>query len=140
MKLFTSILAIIFCSNIALSKDLKVKIKGLKSSKGKIMIAVYDSEDNWLDIEKALFHTAEILNKKEFEIVYKDLKPGKYGVAVFHDENKDGELNFSFFPPGPSEGIGFYGMEKMGFGRPSWNESMFSLKDDMSIEIKLINP
>ena len=140
MKLLTTMLAMVVCSNLALAKDLKVKIKGLKSNEGKIMIAVYDSKDSWLDVEKAIFQTAEDLKQKEFEVVYKDLKPGQYGVAVYHDENKDGELNFSFFPPGPAEGVGFYGMEKMGFGRPSWSESMFSLKDDMSIEIELINP
>ena len=65
MKLLTTMLAMVVCSNLALAKDLKVKIKGLKSSEGKIMIAVYDSKDSWLDVEKAIFQTAEDLKQKE---------------------------------------------------------------------------
>ena len=140
MKLLQALLIMCVGSSVAYSKELRVKVRGLTSTTGKMMVAVYDSEDSWLIEEKAVFSGAFPIENKDFEVVYNGVDPGQYSVAIYHDANNDGKLNFSFFPPGPIESVGFYGLSEMGFGRPSWDESKFSLNDDMEIEIKLINP
>ena len=141
MKVFSFLYFILcFFSTDLVAEDLTIKITGLRSNNGQIMIALYNKEDEWLDFDKAVSQTKQKLKDKNFVVTYKNLEQGYYGIAVYHDENMDGELNFSFFPPGPSEGVGFSRISKMGFGRPSWSDTNFKLDHDLEIEIATINP
>jgi uncharacterized protein (DUF2141 family) len=51
----------------------------------------------------------QISGKDSFE--FSDIKPGKYAIAVIHDENCNGELDTNMFGI-PTEGYGFPVVQK----------------------------
>jgi uncharacterized protein (DUF2141 family) len=45
-------------------------------------------------------------NRKDASFEFSDIKPGKYAIAVIHDENCNGKLDTNMFGI-PKEGYGF---------------------------------
>ncbi len=72
------------------------------------------------------------------EIVLKDLAPGEYAIAVYHDENSDFEMNTNALGI-PKEGFGFSNNPRILFGAPKYKKVKFRLKENESkkMEIKL---
>ena len=58
-------------------------------------------------------------------IVLRDVPPGNYAVALFHDENGNGRLDK--FGPLPIEGFGFSGNPRLRFGPPSFAQARITL-------------
>ena len=55
------------------------------------------------------------------------LPPGSYAVSVYHDADRDGELDFRWLPPGPAEGSGVSNDAPALLGPPSFADSRFTL-------------
>ena len=53
--------------------------------------------------------------------VLRDVPPGDYAIALFHDENGNGRLDK--FGPVPIEGFGFSGNPKLRVGPPSFAQA-----------------
>ena len=64
--------------------NLTIEVQGIENDKGKIYLAIYDSEANFLKKAKGII--ADIKDKKSTGI-FKGLKKGTYAVSLFHDEN-----------------------------------------------------
>ena len=58
---------------------------------------------------------------------FKDLKPGRYALAVYHDENGNGEFDRTWIGL-PAEGLGFSNGAWIGLGPPSFEEAAVTLK------------
>ena len=56
------------------------------------------------------------------KIVFKNLSPGNYAVAMFHDENGNTEFDKNFFGF-PLEGFGFSNDAKIFFGPPTFKDA-----------------
>ena len=52
------------------------------------------------------------------------LKPGRYAVQVFYDENGNGKVDRALFGI-PKEGVGFSNDAKIKLGPPKWEEAEF---------------
>ncbi|MBI9073272.1 MAG: DUF2141 domain-containing protein [Melioribacteraceae bacterium] len=105
---------------------------------GSFIIKLFNNEENWL--EKGL--ETEIKNLKVFSdsiiVKFNNLKIGnEYAISVLHDEDNDEELDMSFFPPGPSEGVGVSN-NKFRLGPPSWEDAKFLItKDTLNLIIEM---
>lgn len=112
-----------------------IKITGIRVEKGHIRIAVYDSAKKWL--KQPTY--AAILNAESREVEWKidDIPPGIYAIAVFHDENLNGEFDRGFI--GISrETYGFSNNVKAFFGPPKWDDTKFALTNlAKEVDIKL---
>jgi uncharacterized protein (DUF2141 family) len=93
--------------------------------------AVYEREDSvW--IGKVL----PIVNKQVI-VVIDSLFFGEYAVRVFHDENKNEEIDTNFLGI-PTEDYGYSNDASDWFGPPSWEKAKFIFnKPEMTIEIKI---
>ena len=63
---------------------------------------------------------------------------GMYGIAVFHDENKNGKMDKNFLGI-PQEAYGFSNNMRVTFGPPKWEKSKFVVNTattDIAIEVK----
>jgi uncharacterized protein (DUF2141 family) len=65
------------------------------------------------------------------KIDFADLAPGKYAVAVFHDEDADGKLTFM------KEGIGFSNGANLAFAQPKFESSAFAVNGKTTIKLNL---
>jgi len=97
-----------------------VKITGIRNAEGNIRVAVRTDETN---IAAA---TIAVIDPKTLtaEAVFDNLPEGDYGVAVFHDENKNEKLDFTDFGM-PLEGYGHSNNPARRQGPPDFNESKF---------------
>ena len=90
------------------------------------------------DSEKALqSECIEVTEAAPQKLVFKDLKPGKYAVALIHDANGDGILNSNSFGM-PTEGFGFSNNPLVLTGPPKFNNAAIAVKGvNTDIQIKV---
>jgi uncharacterized protein (DUF2141 family) len=136
----------------AWASDLKVTIAGVRSDTGTIMIGLYDSAEGF---DVAIKHATEaglLTDKSRLvgaairaaagaqSIIFTQLRPGRYAVIAFHDENDNGRLDVS--PWGvPTEGYGFSNDAQGLLAAPSFNAAGVTLDaGDSAITISLIYP
>ncbi|MBK3515726.1 DUF2141 domain-containing protein [Carboxylicivirga marina] len=102
---------------------LTIKINGLKSNEGHILIQISDVN------EKAINEVKQTINQHLCTIVINDLKPGTYSYKYFHDANDNQELDTNFIGM-PKEGFGFSNNAKGTFGPPGFEKTVFTLETD----------
>jgi uncharacterized protein (DUF2141 family) len=107
-----------------------VRANAFKSTKGKALVAIYNSSETWLKVDRALKITKVPINGDNIEVTFDGMDPGVYGFSVIHDENENGKLDMRYFPiPGPVEGAGVSRDATATFGPPSWNDAKIRIGD-----------
>ena len=117
--------------------DLIIRVSGIESGRGAIQYGLYDSPENFPTrigrIAKGKVPAALSGSK----IVIKGLKPGFYAVAVFHDEDLNGEFDQGLFGI-PLETFGFSNDARGFFSAPDFDDAKFRVggqKTEISIEL-----
>ncbi|MFZ6052806.1 DUF2141 domain-containing protein [Halocola ammonii] len=102
---------------------------------GKLLIAVYNTEETFLDEEKT--YREAILEPKSEKITttFKGLAPGRYAVAVINDQNGNEEMDLNMLNM-PTEQYGFSNNPFL-MGKPKWKDCSFELSQSMSITIEM---
>jgi len=111
---------------------LDIEITGIKNDEGKIMLQLYDGKET--TVNQAM---GDIKDKK-CSVSFKNLKPGKYAIRYFHDENGNGELDTNTFGI-PKEGYGFSNNAKGSFGPPAFEKWIFDLNENKKLALKINN-
>lgn len=117
--------------------NVKVVIEGVRSKKGKIVIAVFNDQESF-KTRKPIKRIE--LNKSELEkneIVF-SLDNGVYGISIFDDENDNNKMDYNFFGM-PKEGFGFSNYYHEGFSKPNFDKFKFEINNQIVelIEIRL---
>ena len=102
-----SVLLAALCSPVAASAgDLTVTVDHVRSDRGAILAALYDSEASFMKqpLARATFKVKAATG--EVQYVFHDLPAGKYALTAFHDENANGQLDKNLIGI-PKEGYGF---------------------------------
>lgn len=119
-------------SNICFSQcNLDIDINGILNNSGNIMLQLFDENEIILTQEKK-----EITDNRCI-ITISDLKPGKYAVRYYHDENKNGKMETNKVGK-PTEGYGFSNNVTGKFGPPPFEKWLFEISGDIKIELKPI--
>lgn len=105
-----------------------VEVNGFQSSNGRAMIALYDSKDKF-DNEINAFREAQLLIH-ESRVVWtvNDLPSGEYAIKMYYDENNNGIMDTNLLGI-PKEGFGFSNNAEVGSSPPSFEKTMFKIKD-----------
>ena len=132
-KFFLFIIVILFVPrHVAGQYALEIEITGIRSNDGVIMLQLFDGNQNEIGHEKGM------IKENKCVIIMKDLKPGKYAIRYFHDENLSGVMETNSIGI-PSEGYGFSNNATGMFGPPSFDKWIFELKDNMKLLLKINN-
>ena len=150
MKIITSVFITIFCigslgvfeikRTVPLKDDYNVKviIKGVRSEKGKLVLAIFKDQEGFKN--KKPVKKIE-LNKSESGVseIELNLIPGTYGFSVLDDENENNKMDYNFIGL-PKEGFGFSNYYHKGLSKPHFNKFKFEInnKSVELIEIRLI--
>lgn len=113
--------------------DLTVEVNGIKNNQGKIFIAIYDSEETFLNKTSGII--AEIKDKKSTGI-FKGLKKGTYAVSFFHDENNNQKMDTKIFGI-PKEPYGFSNGAFGFMGPPKFKDAKFNLDSNKKITVNI---
>ncbi|MFZ6871522.1 DUF2141 domain-containing protein [Undibacterium sp. Di27W] len=122
-------------TGMAQAAELTVEVTGLKSAKGKVMVAVYDKSENFL---KQPFKVAAVdAQADKVKLLIAGLPAGDYALSVFQDENSNGKLDTN--PIGmPVEPYGFSNDAAGNYGPPSFAQALVQVSDaGKLISIKL---
>ncbi len=104
---------------------IEVQFENIASDDGKMLIGLYDSEDNWLKT-RSKGAVAKIVNGTS-KTSFNSIPDGVYAISVFHDENNNGKLDTNFFGI-PSEDTGASNDAPARFGPPKWEDAKFVIK------------
>lgn len=117
---------------------LKIRMQGFRSSGNTALVGVY-SEGKAAQFPKrdkaSTGAEAEVKDTTEI-LAFEGLKPGKYAVAVLHDEDNNGKMSTNFLGM-PKEGYGFSDNAEVKRGPPSFEEASFELNSDTTIVIDI---
>jgi uncharacterized protein (DUF2141 family) len=130
INLFMGLL-FVFLGSYVQAQETQVKVTGIRSGKGKIILNVFkdnDTYDKQLPFKKFEFDKKALVDG--VLTVNFELEPGTYGVTLVDDENENGKIDKNFIGM-PKEGFGFsnFFMEKM--KKPTF--------DDFKVDLKLSN-
>ncbi len=107
-------------SPAAESCKLVVHIDGFRNQKGDAGVTVFTSADGWPENNaKALLHGGHPFTGDKTTVELR-LPPGRYGIAVLHDENSNHKLDRNMFG-WPKEGFGFSNNPKVNLTAPSFD-------------------
>lgn len=134
--LFSIVIVLVYNFASAQALNLTIKIEGIKNSKGNLLIGLYDNGSNFPDKMYALAGKILPIKGKSSVYTFENLKPGKYAVAIIHDEDNDGAITTNFIGI-PKESFGFSNNVIGTFGPPSFEKASLQLKEDLIITIKL---
>jgi uncharacterized protein (DUF2141 family) len=115
-------------------KKVEVQITGFENNTGNAMIALYNSENNFLE---DLFKSEIIaIENNMAEAVFSEIPDGVYAISVFHDEDSNGKLNM-VMGLYPSEATGTSNNAPARFGPPKWEDAKFELKNDEVLKMEI---
>jgi len=63
---------------------------------GTLWIGIYDSEEAFLDKERAILKAVKVDNKGRQRVYVNNLMHGEYALALFHDLNGNDEMDFNW--------------------------------------------
>ena len=138
-KFFSTIVFLVLCYNTSFSQEVEkytitVTISGMKSDKGAVYIALYNSEKDFL--KKSFKGKIVKVSAKKATAVFKNIENGIYAISVFHDENNNKKLDTKIFGI-PKEPIGMSNGATGFMGPPKYKDSKFSVTKDITIAIKV---
>lgn len=109
--------------------SLTIEIHDLRNNYGQVLLELSNENE-----EQVAGRTISISNKR-CVIVIDNLKPGMYSFKFFHDENKNEKIDTNWLGI-PREGFGFSNNPSMTFGPPSFDKTIFELKESIVIVCK----
>src|SRR5579875_812315 len=99
---------------------LVVHVTGFRNQKGDAGGSLFRSPAGWPeDNSKAYVHGAFPIQGDHATLTFQHLPPGRYAVAVLHDENSNHKLDRNFLKV-PKEGFGFGNNPHVGLSAPKW--------------------
>lgn len=112
--------------------DLTINFKNIEAEKGKLYVALYNNDDDFL--KKTLKEDiVEIINGEAI-VIFKALDHGEYAVSSFFDKNKNGKLDTNVMGI-PQESYQFSNNAKGFLGPPKYKHAKLEVKKDTIIQI-----
>lgn len=116
--------------------DLEIRITGLERLQGLVHFGLYNDPDEFPG-GTSLAGDDIAADRDTLIFRVRDLTPGDYAVAVFHDRNANGEHDISIFG---IEDFGFSQNARAFFGPPAFDDASFHIDDsDIVVVIDLGN-
>jgi len=96
-----------------------------------VAVALFESAASFPDQARALEGQLARIEGGKAVVTFSGLSPGLYAMAVLHDENSNGKMDFNFLGI-PLEGYGFSNDAAATFGPPSFEAAAFRLVAERS--------
>ena len=118
---------------------LRIKVVGLASPEGAVMVALYDSEEAFSQRSAPFMSGRLAIENLVSEWVVEGIPEGDYAIRVYHDVNGNREMDRSAIGI-PKEPVGFSNNARARFGPPSYEDARFMVGDrPETVEIRLVS-
>jgi uncharacterized protein (DUF2141 family) len=132
--LVIAMIGLIAVTGFSQKHSMMVVIKNVKEAKGKVSVALFNREDEFMG--KSLASQITTAKTGEVQLIFENVSPGDYAISVMHDANENNELDSNAFGI-PKEGFGFSNDAMGMFGPPSFEKAKFSFTGENKIAITL---
>jgi uncharacterized protein (DUF2141 family) len=114
----------------AIAAELRVTVRGVKSSEGNVKVGLYATPEAFEKRQKT-YGALSPANPGEVVVVFRDLPPGRYGLAALHDLNGNGEMdnNLLGFPKEP---FGFGNDARIKLAPPAFADMAVTVDDGVT--------
>lgn len=118
-------------ASAAQAADLRVEVKGLRSTQGNLLVAVCTPET----FTRATCPYVATAPAADRMAVVRDIPPGIWAVQAIHDEDGNGTLTRTGFLP--DEGVGFSRDAPIRFGPPRFADAAVELKQSGRVTLAM---
>ena len=119
---------------VAQQVTLTVVVKGVKDAQGKVSVALYSTEKDFM--KSRLAGKTTLAKEGDVQVVFENIPQGSYAVSVMHDENQNDKLDSNMMGI-PKEGYGFSNDAVGTFGPPSFEKAKFQLVGSQKIVVTM---
>ena len=114
-----------------------VNILNIRNSTGTVDCALFESPEGFpTEVLRSATNVMVIkVRKTQARCDFEDIPPGRYALAVIHDENMNGKLDTNVLGI-PTEGYGFSNDVKGLFGAPAFSAASFAY-DGQSLDLTI---
>ena len=116
-------------STSSLAAQLNVVVSGVRNDAGNVRVALYLSAAMFATKEGRLVEVVAPARMGAVTVAFRDVPPGTYGLAAFHDENNNVEFDTNFLGV-PEEGFGFGNDAYVALGPPEFSEAAVSVGEE----------
>lgn len=115
---------------------LSVVFKGLKNTKGKILVSLFDSEKGFPTNGKAALKSSSVVLQEGVlpRTEFLGLPPGSYAISAVHDENNNQKVDTNWIGI-PREGVAASRDAKGSMGPPKYRDAVLEIKQDQEISV-----
>lgn len=104
-----------------------VEVENVRSASGAIKVELYkNSRDDFLKKRGRISRTRVTARKGGTRACLNAPSPGKFSIAVYHDENGNKKFDRNFLGI-PTEGFGFSNNPSLGIGMPDQEDMLFKV-------------
>jgi uncharacterized protein (DUF2141 family) len=125
---WTVLLGLLFAARVpaqSAAETIVVEVSGLRSDRGVVLGALYDSPDGWAEEGHEIATCGARVVRGRATCTIHGVAAGSYALALLHDENENGRLDRDFIG-WPQEGFGFSsGAGPSLAGAPSFESASF---------------
>ena len=108
----------------------KITISGIRNSKGKISVGIYNKKENFPK-ENAVYKNIEgKISDGKCTLLVDNLPIGFYSIVLLHDENENKVMDYNWIGI-PQEGFGFSRNPNVKFRAPTFDETKIELNKTM---------
>jgi uncharacterized protein (DUF2141 family) len=106
------------------SATLEVSVAGLRSAKGNVLVCLTSNPKFFPDCGKDPAGIKRAVTAAQARLVHFDaVTPGRYAIALIHDENANNKMDMAIFLP--REGFGFSRNPMIVMGPPKFSQALF---------------
>lgn len=130
-------MSVIFLSQLYV-QDTRVRILGIRSDKGKIMLHVFKDAQSYEKQEpyKTIHLGKDGLSAKGSLVRHINLQSGVYGITLVDDENDNGEIERNVTGM-PKEGIGYSDFYPERIKKASFEDFKVNLEQKHALDIRV---
>jgi uncharacterized protein (DUF2141 family) len=135
-KLFVSLLVILLLNTDVPATHLDIKVTGIQSNQGKIIVGIFKDNDSFPIIgEQFKSYKLEIQDKKA-SLHVTNLEKGRYAVGLCHDLNSNDKMDNNPFGY-PMEPYGFSNNVRGHFSKPTFDQASFYFDGSATLVIRV---
>lgn len=112
----------------AFAATLEVDILGAANDDGDVHVALYNDPEGFPKSRGMLIEIEVPIENQQAVAVFEDLEPGRYAIAIYHDENSSNKFDQGLFGI-PLEDFGFSNDATVFLSPPSFEDAAFDVPE-----------
>ena len=106
--------------------DVTINVSNMRNTKGQLMVCLTQNAKAFPDCTKDASALKKLVRATSANnIIFPNVAPGTYAIAIVHDENSNNKMDLRVFIP--REGFAFSRNPKIGMGPPKFKSASFTV-------------